>query len=424
MYKHLVAAFILLNVFSLSSPTAVEQFAKLRDQANAARRAGDKRGRLEAVLEIQKLFNDAPDTVEAAARAYVEVGDTQNALTALSQFVEEGQVDDKLLSGKDPVFATLADLPQYKSILEHMARNKGAVSQSETAFTLSDPGILAEDVAYDAHSKTFLITSVLEKKILRVTFDGQATDFAQSPSHWPMLAVKVDSGRNLVWATEVALDGFTIAPKADWGRSAVVCFDLHTGGLIQRIEGPAHTALGDMALTQQGDPIVSDGDGGGIYRVAGNRLELVNGKDFISPQTPDTLADDQHVFIPDYARGIGILDLKSEQVRWLNKDTGMKVALNGIDGLYFYRGSLLLTQNGTSPERVIRLLLDKGLTRVVSQQIIEQGTPTLGDPTHGIIVGNSFYYIANAGWSELDEHGDLKAGSKLTPASLKRFPLG
>jgi hypothetical protein len=115
-------------------------------------------------------------------------------------------------------------------------------------------------------------------------------------------------------------------------------------------------------------------------------------------------------------------------VAWLNyqqgnQARGIDVALNGIDGLYLNRGSLLLTQNGTSPERVIRLRLNPSLTRVVSQEIIEQATTTLGDPTHGVIVGDYFYYIANSGWSELDQHGDLKPGSKLTPARLMRFTL-
>ncbi len=218
------------------------------------------------------------------------------------------------------------------------------------------------------------------------------------------------------------------APKSDWGRSALVCFDLRTGAVVRRIEGPAKSALGDMALTPEGVPIVSDGDGGGIYRVADGRLQLINSRDFISPQTPEVLADGEHVLVPDYARGIGLLDLKTSQVAWLNyqqgnQARGIDVALNGIDGLYLNRGSLLLTQNGTSPERVIRLRLNPSLTRVVSQEIIEQATTTLGDPTHGVIVGDYFYYIANSGWSKLDQHGDVKPGSKLTPVRLMRFTL-
>ena len=226
---------------------------------------------------------------------------------------------------------------------------------------------------------------------------------------------------NRLWATEVALDNFTAAPKSDWGISALLCFNLQSGAFLRRIEGPAHSALGDMVLKLDGTPIVSDGVGGGIYQLTGDTLKLINGTDFISPQTPAVLPGSDRIFVPDYLRGIGILDLKSSHVTWLNSDG--KYALSGIDGLYFADGALFLTQNGTSPERVLRLQLDKTYTRIVAEETIERATPTLGDPTHGVIVDGYLYYIVNSGWSELDDHGDIKPGSHLTPAHIMRFAL-
>jgi hypothetical protein len=80
-------------------------------------------------------------------------------------------------------------------------------------------------------------------------------------------------------------------------------------------------------------------------------------------------------------------------------------------------------QNGTSPQRVLRLQLGKTFKHIVSSQLIEQATPTLGDPTHGVIIGNYFYYIANSGWDKIDEHGVLKPGAKFTPACIMRFKI-
>jgi tetratricopeptide (TPR) repeat protein len=402
-------------------PNAVEQFAKLQEQAHAARVAGDKQARLQAVLHIVQLLNDAPDALEAVAQVYVEAGDNEHALAALREFADLGQADHSLLSGDDKKFAAIRTRPQYQAILKRFRENETAISRAETAFELGDPGLVAEDIDYDPASKTFLITSVLEKKIIRVAPDGKAKDFASSPSHWPMLAVKIDASRKLVWATEVALDDFTAAPKADWGRSALLCFDLNTGALRQRIEGPAHSALGDMLLSPEGDPIVSDGNGGGVYRLSKGLLQRIDGGDFISPQTPAMDSDGKNLFVPDYARGIGVLDLTTRRVTWLSQRG--KYALNGIDGLYYANGALIATQNGTSPERVIRFRLNSGLGEIESEQIIERRTAALGDPTHGVVVGDLFYYIANSGWSGLDDHGDLKPGSKLTPARVMRFHL-
>jgi sugar lactone lactonase YvrE len=407
-----------------SQPTAVEEFAKINRQAHRARVAGDKQGYLAAALQMEELLNRAPSAVEAVAKAYAAAGDAPHAIAMLNQFAGMGQVDDGLSNGKDQNFTILLNLPQYKLILDRFTANRAAVSRSETAFILSDAGLVAEDIDYDPRSNSFLVTSVREKKIVRVNSDGRCSGFADSPSHWPMLALKIDSGRRLAWATEVAIDGFAAVPKTDWGRSAVLRFNLDSGALLDRVEGPAHAALGDMVLESNGDPIVSDGDGGGVYRLRGGRLEKINGSDFISPQTPAMLLDGRHVFVPDYVRGIGVEDLESGRVVWLGKDHPGTYALSGVDGLYFDRGALFVTQNGTSPERVVRLQLNRELTEIMSEEIIERATPTLGDPTHGVMVGDSFLYIANSGWNNLDEHGEVKPGSKLTPARVMKFARG
>jgi len=412
---------------SLWAQTAIEQLQDLRKQAHAAIAAGDQKKRVELVLEIQKLVHNSPASLETLAQAYAAAGDNDKAIAALDQFADMGQSDDEMLQGKDKTFSQLHALPAYQVVLKKFAENEKSVSQAETAFVLSDANLLAEDIDYDPRTKSFLITSVLEKKIVRVTQDGKTADFAKSPSGWPMLAIKVDAQRNRVWATEVALDGFKSVPSKDWEKSAVLCFELSSGKLLRRIEGPPKSALGDMTLTSQGDAIVSDGEGGGVYRAQGESLQRLDHGDFISPQTPAMHPDGKYVFVPDYTRGIGLLNLASKEVTWLASSGSKPYALGGVDGLYFdQRGNhrwLILTQNGASPERVLRLQLDSTLTHVVSEEVIERSTPTLGDPTHGVIVGDSFYYIANSGWNQLDDHGALLPGASLTPPRIMRFRL-
>ena len=127
----------------------------------------------------------------------------------------------------------------------------------------------------------------------------------------------------------------------------MLCYDLKNGNLLRRVEGPLGTALGDMVLTASGDAIVSDGDGGGVYRVlaGGSAIQRIDDGDFISPQTPAMHPDGKHIFVPDYVRGIGVLEIATKQVRWLSMEG--RFALNGIDGLYFARGRLIAVQNGT-----------------------------------------------------------------------------
>jgi len=413
----------LIGLLLAAQPAATnarDELAALRKEAHAEREAGDHAGYLREALKVRTLLNNYPSAILSVARGYMEAGENEKALDTLMEFADFGQADDGMLDGSNKIFASLAGSPRYRSVLEKFRRNETPVSKAEKAFDLADVALVAEDLDFDAGSKSFLVTSVLKKKIVRVSEKADATDFAVSPSGWPMLAIKIDKRRKLVWATEVALDGFAAAPKSDRGKSAVLCFDLGSGKLLRRVDGPEGTALGDMALDANGDPIISDGEKGSIYRLRDGNLTLVNGTDFISPQTPAMLPDGKHAFVPDYLRGIGILDLEAGSVKWLGSEG---VALNGVDGLYFNRRSLFLTQNGTSPERVIRVQLDDSLTRAVSAEVIERDTPTLGDPTHGVLIGKDFYYIANSGWSELDEHGEVKAGSKLTPVHIMRIRI-
>ncbi len=111
--------------------------------------------------------------------------------------------------------------------------------------------------------------------------------------------------------------------------------------------------------------------------------------------------------MPDYARGIAVIDLGTGATRWLS--ASRPVALDGIDGLYFVDGvTLLAVQNGTNPQRVARLHLDSGRTRVEAADIVEQSTPWLGSPTHGVVVDDRFYFIGKSGWEHMNEDGTIK----------------
>ena len=398
--------------------TAVEQFQNLQVKLQESNRVKDWRSNLVSANELKDLLNEAPDSLLEVARAEVHVGDLNGALRELGQFTRMGQATDLLTISSD--FAPLLKNANVARIRNAMEANRSPISTGSTALQLSDGSLLAEDLDYDPNIQRFFITSVREKKIVSVGTSGASADFARAPDNWPVLAVKVDPSRRLVWATEVAMQGFNFAPESDWGKSAVLCYDLKSGKLLRRIEGPHGSALGDMALMANGDVIVSDGDGGGVYRLPsnGSALERLDDGDFISPQTPAMHPDGKHIFVPDYARGIGVLEISTKQVRWLSMQ--QRFALNGIDGLYFDHGRLIAVQNGTSPERVVVFMLDTTLTRIESEMIVERSTGTLGVPTHGVVIDNEFYYIANSGWDSIDDHGNMKPGAKPSAACIMR----
>jgi sugar lactone lactonase YvrE len=402
--------------------SAVDEFQRIRGELHASHVANDWKAGLASALAMKQFVNGAPDALLEVARAEAHVGDSRAALRELREYARMGQSTD--LISTLPEFAALKTEDGFALVQSVMKANLGPVSVGQLAFELSDDALQPEDIDFDPEAKRFYITSVREKKIVSSDRDGHVKEFAKAPDGWPMMGVKVDAGRGVAWATEVAVNGFSAVAKADWGRSAVLCFELKSGKLLRRVEGPHGSGLGDMVLNRAGEPLVSDGDGGGVYRLAAgaSALERVDAGDFVSPQTAGMAPDGKRAFVPDYVRGIGLLDLATKKVQWLAAEG--KYALNGVDGLYFDHGKLIAVQNGTSPERVVAFTLDSSLTRIASETIFERSTATLGDPTHGVVVGQDFYYIANSGWDVVDEHGALKPGAKMSTPRVMRVRLG
>ena len=244
----------------------------------------DWSGSVAGAKSLVELLNGAPDSILELARAKVHTGDLDGAFDDLEKFVRMGQSTDLLTASFE--FAPLRKQPEFARVLDDMAKNRVAISLARTALHLSEPALLPEDLDYDANTKRFFITTVRGKKIISADFAGAISEFAKAPDDWPLLAIKIDPKRNLIWATEVALRGFVFVSESDWGRSAVLCYDLRTGKLLHRIEGPRGSALGDMTLAPDGDVIISDGDGGGVYRVkeSNQELERLDAGDFIRPK--------------------------------------------------------------------------------------------------------------------------------------------
>jgi len=174
-----------------------------------------------------------------------------------------------------------------------------------------------------------------------------------------------------------------------------------------------------MTISSSGDVFVSEGIHGGVLRLAafGRELERIDTPgEFPSPQTPTLSADEKTLYVPDYLRGIASIRLTDRRVEWLQP--APDIALSGIDGLYLAGDHFLAVQNGTSPARILRFSLD-----LHHQEVLEANSAWLGEPTHGVLVGGDFYFLANSGWNQFDEQGKKKAGAEPVESTVRRISL-
>jgi hypothetical protein len=355
----------------------------------------------------------------------------------LSEYAAMGLTRDVL---RDPNLAPLRGQPAFARVVDRLAENARAVRGSTLAFKLTSAELVAEDIAYDDATRTFFVSSVRRRKIVSVAADGTIKDLTRDGQDgtWSMMGLAIDPKRRLMWATTAALKEAANYDSSDAGKTALVAYDLGSGKLgqlVTRIDlaaGSTARALTDITLSRAGDVIVSDSASGVLYGAGANAraLEPIVGEGtFVSPQTPAITPDEASVVVPDYVRGLAVVDRATHAVRWLTH--ARDVALSGFDGVYFESPTTLLAvQNGTTPARIVRLHLDDALTQVERLEVVEQSTPGLGAPTHGVVVSpagreteRAFYFIANSGWDQLQEDGSVKAGGLREPAEVRRVAM-
>jgi hypothetical protein len=409
----------------------IDQYAQ--ESAAAAKACGaaqydDCRAHL---TRLHELLDGRADIVYRLAKVEAASGNRQTALDWLTIFSKSGLTFANLAA--DPDFAAVRGSEAFRAVVARIDVARQPVTSSKPFLKLPERDLVAEDIAYDAATRRFFVSSVRHGKIVAIDVKGQAlkgraikghtADFVPEGQRdiWAILALRADSKRRTLWATTVAMPEALAFTAAADGRSALLEYDLDSGKLLHRydVKEPGKHALGDMTIGPAGDVYVSDGSGA-IYHLdpARRGLEMLMAPGtFRSPQTPALAPGGTRLFVPDYSRGIGILDLKTKSVKPLEHPPELSLA--GIDGLYLAGTSLIAIQNGTAPPRVIRISLDAGLTRALSWQTVEANWPGLGQPTHGVIVGRDFYFIANSGWDQLGDDGKLKPGSEFPAAEIR-----
>ena len=373
---------------------AVEQLRRIQAQLKQDKARDDWRAFLADAERLRDFLHGSPAAEIEVARAQLQLGRHAAATQTLKRVVT--------MRATHPILDTPLFRPAMATI-DAGSRLDRLSSPPAAVMSIADAALLPEDIDYDARRQTYFVTSVRRGAVFSLDAEGGVHPFVESPHHWPMVALKIDSTRRRLWATEVAFDGFASVPKADWGRSAVLEYDLDTASLLRRVEGPPHGALGDMVLLRNGDAIVSDGEGGGVYRVVGNALSRLDHGEFVSPQTPASCGDDQVLFIPDYVRGLATLDLRTGSVEWSPRGA---FALDEMDGLYCSGNTLLAVQNGATHPRVVAYRLAG--RRVTGMDVLDRGAD--GDFTHGVVVGPRFVFLATTGWRGMDDKGQPITG--------------
>jgi len=163
---------------------------------------------------------------------------------------------------------------------------------------------------------------------------------------------------------------------------------------------------------------------GAVYAIFAEKdgLELfISSEPFRSPQGIALSDDEKHLFIADYSIGVLVFDMTTK--KYFKLAAPANVSLIGIDGMYFYKNSLIAIQNGVRPHRVIRFFLNRNFDRVERAEIIEANNPLFNEPTLGVLVKDDLYYVANSQWGGFNEDGTIFPLEKLQEPIIMKAQL-
>lgn len=404
-----------LAILALAAPLAAAQppASRWRELNQAARQAAQANdySRLRAVLlELQPLMPGNPRITYNLAAAAARLGQPNQALALLRNLAAMGQVYDL---AADDDFQSLRQTTGFAQLLEQMARSRKPVTQSLPVFTLNEKDLIPEDIAYDPKTRRYFVSSIRQHKIL--TQDGRT--FAGSDLS--LMALAIDPRRRFLWASAAYAAQCQGCDPKDKDKTALLCFDLDSGKLLRRLDSPVPGQLADLTISRSGHLYVTESVHGAVFHLqpeTARWTRLDTPGEFPSPQTPALSADEKTLYVPDYLRGIAAIDLSNRKTAWLQPAPG--IALNGIDGLYLHHGWFIAVQNGSRPPRLIRF--SQNLRR---QQVLESNTAELGEPTHGVFIGNEFHFLANTGWDTFEAKGPKKAGLPPTESTVRKLTL-
>lgn len=424
----LFAAFIGIGLLAGATPsmaqnaeTDVAAFQRLRAEAVAAANADDLATAAARLAEADAHVPNHPGLMLMRARVAAAAGQPAEALALAQRYADTGL---SMNLGGDPALADLSDLPGFAALQATVEANRAPVGADRlTPLAAVAGGGLVESVARDEARGRWLVAMVRGRTIVALEDAGTVSPYlGDDPSVGGVLGLALDARAGVLWAAASpvppAVNGLT--PDAPKPVAALLKIDLASGRVLARYPAPAGQMLGDVAVGPDGIVYVAGGD---LFQLkpGGEALEVLLPAGLMrSPQGMAVTPDGAALIVADYSSGLWRVDRASGAA--VRLDTPANASLIGVDGVISDGRFLYALQNGTAPQRVLKLTPDAGWTRIETVQTLAANLPEIDEPTTGLVHGGELVFVSRSQWSDFDGEGALKT-SEPAPALISRLRL-
>ena len=427
----IIAMTVIVGSLQAQAPTGIPEV----DSAAVARVAwgrmqdalkhDDVPGARAAIARAASAWPTQPAYPWAQALLAAQAGDSVAALGALTRFLDLGL--GRVITPASPL-ERFARWPPFAAALRRLRDQGLPLARSRTAVSTTDSTFWPEGVDYEPASRSYFLAGVRHGTIAQVRADGSVRYLwpPDAPGTGAVLGVRVDTLRGILWATISGIPQRAGYLPADSAIAALLRIRVADGAIERRWDlppVPGGHVLGDLAVGPDGDVYFTDSNQPVLYRLRpnGDTLEHISHPLFRSLQGLAPSPDGRDLYLTDYSHGLLRVRLATGTVTRVADAPGSTSL--GCDGIAWDRGTIIAVQNGVTPARVIRFILDPTGDRIARLEVLDRNTPLAPEPTIGTVVGRRFVYVANGQWDEYDDDGHLNADARLEPARLVAVPL-
>lgn len=390
-------AFAALACAALSAAWA-QSHTDYRTEAEAAYHRKDFPAALAATRSALELRPDSPRYLHNLAALSALTGDEPGAYDALRRLAGLGVVT---AIERDPDLAVLQGTPEWRRILDLFAANREPRGEARRVAELPGRTGIIEGIAYRARTGDVFFGDVHHRCIWRRDKEGSFTRFtAENEELFGIFGIALDESRSVLWAATSAvpeMQGFEPAMK---GHAALVAFELATGEIKHMVpvpdDGRPHQ-LGDLCVAPDGAVYATDSASPIVWKLIPDAEEPQKIVDVPALSSIQGIVYERGtLLISDYANGLFTLVPGTGRLAALKAPAN--ITLLGLDGLVAIPGGLVAVQNGTNPQRVLRLALTPELNKLTSVDVLASGLDDFRDLGLVTLVDDRPTFIAHAGW--------------------------
>ncbi|MBP1631254.1 MAG: hypothetical protein H6Q15_2147 [Bacteroidetes bacterium] len=270
------------------------------------------------------------------------------------------------------------------------------LNNKNIAYRITEKDLIPEGITYSSGTNSFYISSIYKTKIIQINAEtGEFKDFIPSDLlDLRFLGMITDETQKILWAC----GNIT---KNGKNYSSVIKFNLTSGKLLK-----SYSHIDSVANTY--NDLVAD-DSGNIYFTNSKRNYIskidkqsdsvsvfFEGPEIAHPNGVTISPDNKYLYIASTDKGIRVLDIAGRKIIGESVNS---INSEGIDGLKYYKNSLIGIQNAVEKEsqiKICRYFLDESGINIIGMKIIAHDNPLFDIPTTFVVINDDLYCLANS----------------------------